>query len=388
MGAKLKVAVGIGTRPEAIKMAPVIMRLRKDPEHFEPFVFSTGQHRQMLDQVLSLFHLSLDADLRLMRDNQRLTDLAARALREGGILLNQHRPDVLLVQGDTATATALALAAFYERIPVGHVEAGLRSHDLQNPFPEEANRKLISVVADMHFAPTPRGRRELEAEGHDAESVAVTGNTAIDALLTLAGTTCDWTGTPLEGVDMIGRRLVLVTSHRRENQGQGLARICEAIAEIAARFPDVVVLYPVHLNPNVRQVVMPRLGRAPGVLLCDPLDYVVFVRLLCRASLVLTDSGGVQEEAPTFHVPVLVMRELTERPEAFEAGMSRMVGTDTARIVEQASLLLTDPAAHAAMAQGQNPYGDGRAADRICQALLRNASGLRPLLSPKEEFHP
>jgi len=384
---KLRVAVALGTRPEVIKLAPVIKAMRARVDDFDVSVISTGQHRQMLDQALAPFGLEVQTDLRLMRDNQTLPDLTAATLTAMTCALQEFKPQLLLVQGDTTTVLAATLAAFYQRIPVGHVEAGLRSHDLANPYPEEANRKITSVIAELHFAPTTGARDELLREGYPARKIVVTGNTVVDALLELSAIPFDPNGTPLEGLPLEGKRLVLVTSHRRESFDGGLERICLALRDLAHAFPDVAIVYPMHLNPNVRQVADAVLRDCPGVHLLEPLDYPGIIYLMQRAELILTDSGGIQEEAPTFDTPVLVLRTVTERPEASLNGQAILVGTDRARIVTEASRILSDPRVRAGMTGRGNPYGDGRASRRIVQAVLRWSEGSDPLLTLREQFN-
>lgn len=379
-------AVVVGTRPEAIKMAPVIKALAARPETVRLSVLSTGQHREMLEQVLSLFAIVPDVDLRLMTPDQTLPGLTQAALGALTDSLTRLRPDMLLVQGDTTSVFAASLAAFYCGIKVGHVEAGLRSHDMDNPFPEEANRRLTSVLATLHFAPTPLAREELLREGHDPARIVVTGNTGVDALLRLSESLGPGPCPLLAKLAPNADRVVLVTSHRRENWGKALADICAAVGDLARAFPEVTFLYPVHRNPNVRDVVFSSLQGLHNVLLTDPLDYQTFVLLLRDATLILTDSGGVQEEAPTFHTPVLVLRQVTERPEASRLGLSKLVGTDRGTIVAEASRLLTDETAREAMRRGPNPYGDGRAADRIAEALGRFAVGTSPILPQEQQF--
>lgn len=365
-----------GTRPEAIKMAPVVLALRAAAD-CESVVCVTGQHRAMLDQVLELFGIAPDFDLAVMQANQDLTHVTTAVLAGMGRVLEATRPDRVLVHGDTTTTFAAALAAFYRRIPVGHVEAGLRTFDIYAPWPEEMNRRLADAICDLHFAPTAGARANLLREGAAAERVLVTGNTVIDALLHVAGglradpsaqdamrRRFDFLGAALEQ----GRRLVLVTGHRRENFGPGFERICRALARLATR-DDVTICYPVHLNPNVRAPVGRILGDRPRVHLIEPVDYRAFVWLMDRAHLIITDSGGIQEEAPSLGKPVLVMRETTERPEAVAAGTVRLVGTDEDRIVAEAERLLDDAGAYAAMARAHNPYGDGQAAGRIVATL-------------------
>ncbi|MBI3764703.1 MAG: UDP-N-acetylglucosamine 2-epimerase (non-hydrolyzing) [Chloroflexi bacterium] len=364
----MKVLSIFGTRPEAVKMAPVVAELRKHPT-VESRVLVTAQHRDMLDQVLDLFDIRPDHDLNIMQADQSPTEVAAEVLLRLQPVLRDERPDWVLVQGDTTTAMAAALGAFYERVKVGHVEAGLRTHDRQNPFPEEVNRVLADQLADLCFAPTETARRALLKENVPAERIHVTGNTVIDALRTIVARAPEHANGRRALVPP-GKRLVLVTAHRRENFGEPLANICAALREIAAR-PDVYLIYPVHPNPNVRGPVYAALDGLPNVSLLPPLDYLEFASLMSRAHLILTDSGGIQEEAPGLGVPVLVMRAVTERPEAVEAGTARLVGTASRTIVAEASRLLDDPAAHAAMARAVNPFGDGRAAERIVSILLK-----------------
>jgi UDP-N-acetylglucosamine 2-epimerase len=380
-----KILCVFGTRPEAIKMAPVVHELRRHPARVEVRVCVTGQHRQMLDQVLELFEIVPDHDLGLMRDDQSLGELTAAALRALGAVLAMEAPDWVIVQGDTTTAMAAALAAFYRRIPVAHVEAGLRSGDLGHPFPEEANRRIADVVSTLHFAPTAAARDHLLREGADPEGVHVTGNTVIDALRWVAALP------PPDGVDALaggdaGPRLLLVTAHRRESFGPALEQVCLALRDLATRYRDSVrVVYPVHLNPRVREPVHRLLGGVPNVTLAPPLDYLRFVHLMKRAHLVLTDSGGIQEEAPGLCKPVLVLREVTERPEAVEAGTARVVGTSRERVVAAAARLLDDPAEYARMAHAVNPFGDGHAARRIVARLLEVSAPPAPdvIMTPR-----
>lgn len=357
----------VGTRPEGIKMAPVIQSLRRE-NWARVTVLATAQHRDLLDRVLELFEIVPDVDLDIMRANQALADLTARLIVALDSQFRLLAPDAILAQGDTTTVMAAALVAFYQRVPFGHVEAGLRTHDFDNPFPEEMNRVVAGHLARWHFAPTECARRNLLREGIPDASIHVTGNTVIDALLQVASASRDLGGVKLEP----GKRLVLMTAHRRENFGQPLRDICAAILELVERHPDIEVLYPVHPNPNVRTVVYERLGNHQRVHLCDPLDYAPFVEAQKRAYLILTDSGGVQEEAPALGKPVLVLRVETERPEAVEQGVVKLVGTDRNRIVAEASRLLDDPDAYRAMARGVSPYGDGKSAQRIADVLRRD----------------
>lgn len=369
-----KVLVVFGTRPEAIKLAPVIERLRGS-DVLDVSVCVTGQHRQMLDQVLSVFGIRPDRDLRLMEADQDLFQLTSRMLIAMQRVLREELPDLLLVQGDTTTTFAAALAAYYASVPVAHVEAGLRTGDRRNPFPEEINRRTVTLLADWHFAPTPRARDHLLRDGVSKERVWVTGNTIVDALLAIRER-ASASDPALEEL-IRGNRLILVTSHRRESFGAGLEEICHAVLEITRLHSDTIVVYPVHLNPRVRGTVERELGERERIHLVEPLDYLAFVRLVQRAHFIVTDSGGVQEEAPTFGVPVLVVRETTERPEGIEAGVARLVGTSAERIVRAANWLLTDSDAHAKTAQIGNPYGDGHAAERIV-AVLEQVLEARP----------
>lgn len=362
-----------GTRPEAIKMAPVVRELQRYPDRIESLVCVTAQHREMLDQVLGLFAITPDYDLKVMQDNQTPTQVASAVLARLEPVLQQERPDWVLVQGDTTTVAAASLAAFYAGVKVGHVEAGLRTHDKWQPFPEEINRRVAGVIADLHFAPTQRACQNLLCEGVPAEYVVVTGNPVIDAL--------HWVAAQPPGAGILdldraaceydGLKQILVTAHRRENLGRPLENICLALRDLAMHYDGGVhITYPVHLNPSVWEPVHRLLGDVPNITLTPPLDYLPLVHLMKRAYLVLTDSGGIQEEAPGLGVPVLVLREVTERPEAVEAGTVRVVGTDRQRILAEACHLLDDPAAHERVARAVNPYGDGRASQRIVAALL------------------
>jgi UDP-N-acetylglucosamine 2-epimerase (non-hydrolysing) len=353
----------VGTRPEAIKMAPVILALRSEP-WARVRVLATAQHRLMLDQVLGLFAITPDVDLDLMRADQDLADLTARMLVALDGTLRAERPDVVLAQGDTTTVLATGIASFYRRVPFGHVEAGLRTGDPANPFPEEMNRSIASRLARFHFAPTAAARRSLLREGIEDAAIHVTGNTVIDALLRVAEREVP-IGVALDP----GKRLVLVTAHRRESFGAPLRAAFTALRALAARNPGVQILYPVHPNPNVAGPAREILGGQPGIVLCEPLEYGPFVSAMKRAFFVITDSGGVQEEAPALGKPVLVLREETERPEAVAEGVVKLVGTSEERILEEAQRLLDDASAHRAMARGVSPYGDGHAAERIVGVL-------------------
>jgi UDP-N-acetylglucosamine 2-epimerase (non-hydrolysing) len=365
----VKVLSIFGTRPEAIKMAPVINELNKHPDKIKSVVCVTAQHRQMLDQVLSLFDIEPDRDLNLMRPDQTLAQITATALTELDQVLRQEKPDWVLTQGDTTTAMVGALIGFYHRVKVGHVEAGLRTWDKFQPFPEEINRKIADAVCDLHFAPTAASRDNLLREGVNDASILVTGNTVIDALLDVAARPYDWAAGELARVPR-DKKLILVTAHRRENFGPPLREICGALREIAARFPDVHLVYPVHLNPNVQQVVRTSLRDVPNISLLEPLDYLPLVQLMKASYLVLTDSGGLQEEAPGLGKPVLVLRGVTERPEGVQAGTVKLAGTDKDRIVRETARLLEDAAEYERMARAVNPYGDGHASQRIVESLL------------------
>lgn len=364
----MKVLSIFGTRPEAIKMAPVVKELSRHSEITNK-VCVTAQHRQMLDQVLSLFAISPDYDLNLMQPNQSLAQLTAVALMELDVVLEREKPDWVLTQGDTTTAMVGALAAFYRGVKVGHVEAGLRTWDKSQPFPEEINRKIADAVCDLHFAPTVQSRENLLRESVNPESIIVTGNTVIDALLEVAAKNYDWNSGELAAVPL-DKRIILVTAHRRENFGQPLLEICQALKEIAACSADVQIVYPVHLNPNVRQVVTAELGDIANITLLEPLDYLPLVQLMKASVLVLTDSGGLQEEAPGLGKPVLVLREVTERPEGVAAGTVQLVGTDSNRIVAATMRLLSDADEYNRMARAVNPYGDGKSSQRIVESLL------------------
>ncbi len=362
--------VVFGTRPEAIKMAPVVHALsRRDRIRCQVTV--TAQHREMLDQVLQLFQIKPDFDLNLMKAGQTLTDITTRALIGLGEVFHQERPDLVLVHGDTTTTFAAGLAAFYAKIPVGHVEAGLRTGNKYSPFPEEMNRKLTGSLADFHFAPTPTARDNLLSEGVPDNHILVTGNTVIDALLTTVKSSYDFKNGEIQRIlaQEKGRRMIMVTTHRRENLGEPLRLIYSALAEMLRQFPDTYVLFPVHKNPKVREVVEEVLGSNSRVHLIEPLDYEPFVNLMDRSYLVLTDSGGIQEEAPSLGKPVLVVRDTTERPEAVTAGTVSLVGTTYDKVYAELYRLLTDKQAYGAMAMSINPYGDGLASERIAEMI-------------------
>ena len=370
-----KILIVYGTRPEAIKLAPVIKALH-DSAVLEPVIVVTGQHRSMLDQVNSLFDITPDYDLDLIRDRPDLTGITTGVLSGLAPILASEQPDLVVVQGDTTTVFAAALAAFYAQIPVAHVEAGLRTGDRYNPFPEEINRRLTTALTSLHLAPTPTSRSNLLAEGVDPIGIHVTGNTVIDALLDVTARDLP-PANPLLARLPHAERVVLVTSHRRENWGEPMAQIARALARLARAFPDVLFVLPAHLNPTVRETLLPPLDGLENVLVTEPLDYVDMAYTLAVAHLVITDSGGVQEEAPSLGKPVLVLRDTTERPEAVTAQTVHLVGTDEERIVDATTLLLTDPTAYEAMAHAVNPYGDGHAARRIV-AAIENFFGAGP----------
>lgn len=371
----MKVLTVFGTRPEAIKMAPLALQLAAD-ERFESKVCVTAQHREMLDQVLDLFELKPEYDLDIMKPGQDLNDVTCGILQGLKSILEEFKPDIVLVHGDTATTFATTLACYYQQIPVGHVEAGLRTGNLYSPWPEEGNRKLTGALAAVHFAPTNTSKQNLLAEGVDPATVHVTGNTVIDALLDVVE---KLKNNPELATELAARfpmldsskRLILVTGHRRESFGGGFERICQALAETAKAHPSTQILYPVHLNPNVREPVNRLLADVTNVHLIEPQDYLPFVYLMNQAAIILTDSGGIQEEAPSLGKPVLVMRDTTERPEALEAGTVKLVGTDVAKITEALNTLLTDEQAYNAMSYAHNPYGDGKACQRIRDALSK-----------------
>jgi len=374
----MKILTVFGTRPEAIKMAPLALAL-DDDKRFEAKVCVTGQHREMLDQVLELFEIRPDFDLNVMKPHQDLTDVTIAILNGMKAVLNEFKPDMVLVHGDTATTFATGLAAYYQQIPVGHVEAGLRTGNLYSPWPEEGNRKLTGALAKLHFAPTGNSRENLLKEGVSPENIKVTGNTVIDALLGVVKRLSEdkklfkQAATPSEFLDP-SRKIILVTGHRRESFGGGFERICRALIRTAQLHPGVDIVYPVHLNPNVREPINRLLKGVSNIHLIEPLDYLPFVHLMSRAHIILTDSGGIQEEAPSLGKPVLVMRETTERPEAVSAGTVKLVGTETDRITSELSSLLDDKTAYEKMSVAHNPYGDGQACQRILEALIDHHS--------------
>ncbi|KWR72174.1 UDP-N-acetyl glucosamine 2-epimerase [Arthrobacter sp. W1] len=357
-----------GTRPEAIKVAPIVSAL-KNSDQFDCVVTVTGQHREMLDQVNALFDITPDYDLDIIEPRQTLNGVLTKTIKGLDDVLVREKPDAVIVQGDTTTSTAGALAAFYRGIPVIHAEAGLRSHDLYSPFPEEANRKLTSQLAALHLAPTRVSRNNLVRENLNPEDIVITGNTVIDALLTVVAKRVAFEDQKLEELVACGKRIVLVTTHRRENQGEPMRRIARALASLAQAEPTVEFVLPLHRNPVVREALLPSIDGIQNITLTEPLSYGEFTRMLDAANVVLTDSGGVQEEAPSLGKPVLVMRENTERPEAVSAGTVRLIGTDEQRIVDSVSQLLNDPSVYAEMANAVNPYGDGLAAERTVAAI-------------------
>ena len=372
-----KILTIFGTRPEAVKLAPVIKKIEEYPDRFTSVVCVTAQHREMLDQVLELFKIVPAYDLDIMRPDQTLFDVTCNSLMGIRGVLEKEQPDLVLVQGDTTTTFMAALSAFYLKIPVGHVEAGLRSFDKFHPFPEEVNRRLTSHIADLHFAPTRGAKENLLKEDIDQSRIWVTGNTVIDALLMVAEhfespeTQAEWDGYFFYkwGISFDSHRIVLVTGHRRESFGKGFQNICAALKEIALRHKDIKLIYPVHLNPRVQRPVREVLSDVGNIHLIDPLDYEPFVYLMSRSYIILTDSGGIQEEAPSLGKPVLVMRDVTERPEAVEAGTAKLVGTDVKKIVRETQRLLTDQEYYLEMSRAHNPYGDGKASDRIVEVL-------------------
>ncbi|TLG72945.1 non-hydrolyzing UDP-N-acetylglucosamine 2-epimerase [Culicoidibacter larvae] len=361
---KIKVLLSFGTRPEAIKMAPLVLELKKH-EAIEPIVCVTGQHRQMLDQVLEVFAIVPDHDLSVMKDQQTLYDVTSNVLCGMKDVLEQEHPDIVLVHGDTTTTFATALAAFYQQIPVGHVEAGLRTHNIYSPFPEEFNRQAAGIIATLHFAPTETAKANLVSEGKNTDHIYVTGNTAIDALQTTVSD--DYEHEMLKWAD--GSRLILLTAHRRENLGEPMRHMFRAIRRVVEEHDDVKVIYPVHLNPLVQAAAQEELGDHDRIRLINPLEVIDFHNFLNHANIILTDSGGIQEEAPSLGVPVLVMRDTTERPEGVAAGTLKLAGTDEATIYQLITELLDDPAVYQSMATASNPYGDGHASERIAAII-------------------
>lgn len=374
-----------GTRPEAIKMAPVVLELTKYPDLIQPIVAVTAQHREMLDQVLHLFDIKPDYDLDIMAQGQTLFDITCKAMQGLNGVLSEAKPDIVLVHGDTTTTFAGALAAFYHQTEIGHVEAGLRTHNKYSPYPEEMNRKLTGSLTDMHFAPTATASNNLRQESIKEEAIFVTGNTVIDALLATVDEKFEFSNEILRKIDYKNRKIVLVTTHRRENLGEPMRHVYQALRDLVNEFEDIEIVFPVHKNPKVREVVESELGGLDRVNLIDPLDYEPFANLLARSYLVLTDSGGIQEEAPALGKPVLVLRDTTERPEAIDAGTVKLIGTDKMKIYNEAKLLLSNEKEYERMANACNPYGDGQAARRIVEAILWK-HGLRSQKPESFEF--
>lgn len=370
----IKVMTVFGTRPEAIKMAPVVLELQKHADRIQTIVAVTAQHRQMLDQVLDLFQITPDYDLDIMSQGQTLYDITTKSLMGLKDVLAKEKPDLVLVHGDTTTTFAGALASYYQQVPVGHVEAGLRTGDIYSPFPEEMNRKLTGAIAAIHFAPTATAKANLLKENVNPSHIYVTGNTVIDALMTTVAGDYDF-GDDLKDVDFHNHRVILLTTHRRENLGEPMRHIYKALRRIIEEIPDTEIVFPVHRNPLVRKVVEEELAGVDRIHLIDPMEYEPFANLMSLSSLVLTDSGGIQEEAPSLGKPVLVLRNTTERPEAVEAGTVRLIGTDKDVVYAQTKRLLTDQAAYDAMSNAVNPYGDGKASQRIVQAILHVFAG-------------
>ncbi len=368
---KIKVMIVFGTRPEAIKVAPVIANMRKHQDIFELFIVVTGQHREMLEQSLNGFSITPDVDLSIMTDNQTPYDVTTRTLKGLEEVFSSFIPDVLLVQGDTTTAFASALAAFYKQIPIGHIEAGLRTRNKYNPFPEEANRHLISVITDHHFAPTEKARENLLAEGIPEERIIVTGNTGIDALLMTVRDDYIFDNPLLQQIFCNGQKIILVTTHRRESFGEPMQNALSAILKIVRKYDNVEVIFPVHYNPNVRNAVNKIINSCERIHLIEPLEYESFMHVMAKSYLVLTDSGGIQEEAPSLGKPVLVLRDTSERPEGIDAGTARLVGTNTQKILDTVCGLLDNDVAYGKMAKAVNPYGDGKASERILNGLCQ-----------------
>ena len=367
---KIKLMTVFGTRPEAIKMCPLVLEMQKYPDFIEPIVAVTAQHREMLDQVLQLFAIKPDYDLNIMTAGQTLYDVTGRALAGLKDVLAEAQPDMVLVHGDTTTSFVGALASFYAQIPVGHVEAGLRTGNKFSPYPEEMNRKLTGAIADIHFAPTSTSKNNLLKENIDPAAIVVTGNTVIDALQTTVKADYRFTDSGLQKALAGGKRLILVTTHRRENLGEPMRHVYQALRKVLENHPDVEAIFPVHKNPKVREIVNEELGKLAQVHLIEPLDYEPFANLMAKVDIVLTDSGGIQEEAPALGKPVLVLRDTTERPEAVDAGTVKLVGTAYDDVLRETSLLLDDSKYYQSMAEAANPYGDGRACERIIRKIL------------------
>lgn len=367
---KLKIMTVFGTRPEAIKMCPLVLEMRKYPDYVEPIVAVTAQHREMLDQVLELSNIVPDYDLNIMTSGQTLYDVTTRALMGLKDVMEQAKPDIVLVHGDTTTTFAGALAAFYAQIPVGHVEAGLRTGNKYSPYPEEMNRKLTGSLADIHFSPTSTSRANLLKENVNPETILVTGNTVIDALQTTVRDDYKFADDDFNKVLASGKRLILMTTHRRENLGEPMRHVYRALKSVLETHADVEAIFPVHKNPKVREIVREELGDLAQVHLIEPMDYEPFANLMAKVDIVLTDSGGIQEEAPALGKPVLVLRDTTERPEAVEAGTVKLIGTEYEDVLRETNLLLDDAAHYRSMSEAANPYGDGKACERIIKAIL------------------
>lgn len=368
---KLRLMTVFGTRPEAIKMCPLVLEMHKYPEYIEPIVAVTAQHREMLDQVLELFHIKPDYDLNIMASGQTLYDITTRALNGLKEVIEDAKPDMVLVHGDTTTTFAGALAAFYAQVPIGHVEAGLRTGNKYSPYPEEMNRKLTGSIADMHFAPTSTSKENLLKENVNPEAIMVTGNTVIDALQTTVKANYEFADAEFNKIFARGNRLILMTTHRRENLGEPMRNVYKALRKVLETHTDVEAIFPVHKNPKVREIVQEELGGLERVHLIEPMDYEPFANLMGKVDIVLTDSGGIQEEAPALGKPVLVLRDTTERPEAVDAGTVKLVGTGYEDVLRETNLLLDDPAHYKKMAEAANPYGDGKACERIIRAILQ-----------------
>ncbi len=368
---KLRLMTVFGTRPEAIKMCPLVLEMHKYPEYIEPIVAVTAQHREMLDQVLELFHIKPDYDLNIMASGQTLYDITTRALNGLKEVIEDAKPDMVLVHGDTTTTFAGALAAFYAQVPVGHVEAGLRTGNKYSPYPEEMNRKLTGSIADMHFAPTSTSKENLLKENVNPKAIMVTGNTVIDALQTTVKANYEFADAEFNKIFARGNRLILMTTHRRENLGEPMRNVYKALRMVLETHADVEAIFPVHKNPKVREIVQEELGGLERVHLIEPMDYEPFANLMGKVDIVLTDSGGIQEEAPALGKPVLVLRDTTERPEAVDAGTVKLVGTGYEDVLRETNLLLDDPAHYQKMAEAANPYGDGKACERIIRAILQ-----------------
>lgn len=368
---KLKLMTVFGTRPEAIKMCPLVLEMGKYPDYIEPIVAVTAQHREMLDQVLELFNIKPDYDLNIMASGQTLYDITTRALTGLKEVIEEAKPDMVLVHGDTTTTFAGALAAFYAQVPVGHVEAGLRTGNKYSPYPEEMNRKLTGSIADMHFAPTSTSKANLLKENVNPETILVTGNTVIDALQTTVKADYGFADAEFNKIFARGNRLILMTTHRRENLGEPMRNVYKALRKVLETHADVEAIFPVHKNPKVREIVQEELGGLDRVHLIEPMDYEPFANLMGKVDIVLTDSGGIQEEAPALGKPVLVLRDTTERPEAVDAGTVKLIGTAYEDVLRETNLLLDDPAHYKKMAEAANPYGDGKACERIIRAILQ-----------------